>query len=128
MNTAKRILFLIGGIMSICAAIAFFFLSIMFTAFSNMKEEMQKLADDSAEYGVEYFQALFLVLGIMFIFFLILAIINIILSFKGRNSNSKGLMIANIVFGALSGIEVNLVAGIFGLIARNMAPKQKIEE
>lgn len=128
MNTAKRILFLIGGIMSICAAIAFFFLSIMFIALSNMKEEMQKLADDSAEYGVEYFQALFLVLGIMFIFFLILAIINIILSFKGRNSNSKGLMIANIVFGALSGIEVNLVAGIFGLIARNMAPKQKIEE
>ena len=128
MNTAKRILFLIGGIMSICAAIAFFFLSIMFIALSNMKEEMQKLADDSAEYGVEYFQALFLVLGIMFIFFLILAIINIILSFKGRNSNSKGLMIANIVFGALSGIEVNLVAGIFGLIARNMVPKQKIEE
>ena len=128
MNTAKRILFLIGGIMSICAAIAFFFLSIMFIALSNMKEEMQKLADDSAEYGVEYFEALFLVLGIMFIFFLILAIINIILSFKGRNSNSKGLMIANIVFGALSGIEVNLVAGIFGLIARNMAPKQKIEE
>lgn len=127
MNTAKRILFLVGGIMSICAAIAFFFLSIMFIAFSNMKEEMQKLADDSAEYGVEYFQALFLVLGIMFIFFLILAIINIILSFKGRNSNSKGLMIANIVFGALSGIEVNLVAGIFGLIARNMAPKQKTE-
>ncbi len=128
MNTAKRILFLIGGIMSICAAIAFFFLSIMFIALSNMKEEMQKLADDSAEYGVEYFEALFLVLGIMFIFFLILAIINIILSFKGRNSNSKGLMIANIVFGALSGIEVNLVAGIFGLIARNMVPKQKIEE
>ena len=128
MNTAKRILFLVGGIMSICAAIAFFFLSIMFIAFSNMKEEMQKLADDSAEYGIEYFQVLFLALGIMFIFFLILAIINIVLSFKGRNSNSKGLMIANIVFGALSGIEVNLVAGIFGLIARNMASKQKTEE
>ncbi len=127
MNTAKRILFLVGGIMSICAAIAFFFLSIMFIAFSNMTEVMQKLADDSAEYGIEYFEALFLVLGIMFIFFLILAIINIVLSFKGKNSNSKGLMIANIVFGAISGIELNLVAGIFGLIARNMASKQKTE-
>jgi len=120
MKIAKRILFLVSGILSIFASVTFAILSICFIAFSNNEEAMQELADESTD-GVtpEAFQAVFLALGVMFVVFLIAAIINIILSFKGRNSDSKGVMIANIVFGAISGIVINIVAAIFGLIARN---------
>lgn len=120
MKIAKRILFLVSGILSIFASVTFAILSICFIAFSNNEEAMQELADKSTD-GVtpEEFQAVFLALGVMFVVFLIAAIINIILSFKGRNSDSKGVMIANIVFGAISGIVINIVAAIFGLIARN---------
>ncbi len=126
MKIAKRILFLVSGILSIFASVTFAILSICFIAFSNNEEAMQELADKSTE-GVtaEAFQALFLVLGVMFVIFLIAAIINIILSFMGRNSDSKGVMIANIVFGAISGIVINIVAAIFGLIVRNQTSNEK---
>ena len=35
------------------------------------------------------------------------------------------MMIVNIVFGAISGIELNILAAIFGLIARNRKQQPK---
>ena len=128
MNVAKRVLFIVGGVMSLVSILVFLFLGIFFIAFSTDEEIMQRLADDSAQYGIEYFQGLFLALGVMFFVFLVFSIPNAILSFKGKNSDSKGLMIANIVFGALSGICVNIVAAIFGLILRNKKPKNEAFE
>ena len=36
-----------------------------------------------------------------------------------RNNESKGLYVASIIFGALSMIEINIIASIFGLIVMN---------
>ena len=128
MEKAKKILFTISGILSIVSIVVFLVLAIVFMAVGNSVEAMEDLANDSTnDMDAEAFKALFLCLGVMFIFFMIFGIVNTILCFKGRNSDSKGIMILNIVFGALSGIEINILAAIFGLIARNQKPKAQIE-
>ena len=128
MEKAKRILFTISGVLSIISVVVFLILAIVFIAFGNNVEAMEELANDSTSgTDAEAFKVLFVGLGVMFIFFMIFGIVNIILCFKGRNSDSKNVMILNIVFGALSGIEVNILAAIFGLIARNRKPQAQIE-
>ena len=128
MEKAKRILFTISGVLSIISVVVFLILAIVFIAFGNNVEAMEELANDSTDgTDAEAFKILFVGLGVMFIFFMIFGIVNIILCFKGRNSDSKNVMILNIVFGALSGIEVNILAAIFGLIARNRKPQAQIE-
>ncbi len=128
MEKAKRILFTISGVLSIISVVVFLILAIFFIAFGNNVEAMEELANDSTSgTDAEAFKVLFVGLGVMFIFFMIFGIVNIILCFKGRNSDSKNVMILNIVFGALSGIEVNILAAIFGLIARNRKPQAQIE-
>ena len=64
--------------------------------------------------------------GIMMISFsivlfvlLILAIVNTVIIKKASNRHTKGLYIAAIVFGFLSGNEFGAVAAIFGLIVLN---------
>ena len=128
MEKAKRILFTISGVLSIISVVVFLILAIVFIAFGNNVEAIEELANDSTNgTDAEAFKTLFVGLGVMFIFFMIFGIVNIILCFKGRNSDSKNVMILNIVFGALSGIEVNILAAIFGLIARNRKPQAQIE-
>ena len=128
MEKAKRILFTISGVLSIISVVVFLILAIVFITFGNNVEAMEELANDSTSgTDAEAFKVLFVGLGVMFIFFMIFGIVNIILCFKGRNSDSKNVMILNIVFGALSGIEVNILAAIFGLIARNRKPQAQIE-
>lgn len=53
----------------------------------------------------------------IFICYTILFIVNAVLSAKASNRHSKKLYIANIVFGFLTGIELNAAGGIVGLIA-----------
>ena len=128
MEKAKKILFTVSGVLSIISIVVFLILAIVFIAFGNNVEAMEELANDSTNgTDAEAFKALFLALGVMFIFFMIFGIVNTILCFKGRNSDSKNVMILNIVFGALSGIEINILAAIFGLIARNRKPQAQIE-
>ena len=128
MEKAKKILFTVSGVLSIISIVVFLILAIVFIAFGNNVEAMEELANDSTNgTDAEAFKALFLALGVMFIFFMIFGIVNTILCFKGRNSDSKNVMILNIVFGVLSGIEINILAAIFGLIARNRKPQAQIE-
>ncbi len=122
MNKAKRILFMVSGILSIIATIVFISLGCVFIACANNIEMMQDMAAESSQ-DAEYFKALFMVLGVMFLICLIFTVVNIFLSFKAINSSSKKFMIVCIVFGALSGIYTSIVAAIFGLIVRNRSPQ-----
>ena len=129
MEKAQRIIFTVAGVLSILAIVGWAIAALcMFVLAGNM-ELMQKMADDSTEGATaEFFQIYFGCLGGFFAFFAVMALINTIFSFKGKNSDSKGIMILNIVFGVLSCVEINIVGAIFGLIARNRKPKAQIEE
>ena len=123
MNKAKRILFIVSGILSIVATVVFISLGCVFIACANNVDMMQEMADKSTTQDIEFFKALFMCLGVMFLICLAFTVVNIFLSFKAINNNSKKFMIVCIVFGALSGIYVSIVAAIFGLIARNRTPQ-----
>lgn len=113
MKRVKRILFLVGGILSIVMAASFFIVGLVFvvlgpTIGAYMAETDQQAAD--------IFLGVYLSIGLVFVFVSVFAIINAILSFKAMNSNSKSLMVANIIFGILSDVIVNVVGGIIGFI------------
>jgi hypothetical protein len=42
----------------------------------------------------------------------------------GKSKKTKGLYILNIVFGAISGVYVNAIGAIFGLVALAREPKE----
>ena len=130
MEKAKRILFTIAGILSIVCVVAYLITGSVFLAVANNVDFVEKMADESTgSMDAEAVKAIFMMFGVIFIICGLLSIVNIILSFKGKNSDSKGIMIANIVIGALSGVEINILAAIFGLIARNQKKKpSQIEE
>ncbi|MBQ7994766.1 MAG: hypothetical protein IJ247_00905 [Bacilli bacterium] len=113
MKRVKRILFLVGGILSIVMAASFFIVGLVFvvlgpTIGAYMAETDQQAAD--------IFLGVYLSIGLVFVIVSVFGIINAILSFKAMNSNSKSLMVANIVFGILSDVIVNVVGGIIGFI------------
>ena len=61
-------------------------------------------------------QALFVLLGTPFLVIGVFSIVSGFLALRGRNTNGKGIFIANIVFAVLSGNDAILVASIFALI------------
>jgi hypothetical protein len=129
LEKAKRILFTVAGILSIVAIVAWAIAALCMFVIAGDLELLQKMADSSSEeITIEFFQIYFGVLGGLFVVFAIMAVVNTIFCFKGKNSDSKGIMILNIVFGVLSCVEINIVGAIFGLIARNRKPKAQIEE
>ena len=113
MKRVKRILVLVGGILSIVMAASFFIVGLVFvvlgpTIGAYMAETDQQAAD--------IFLGVYLSIGLVFVFVSVFGLINAILSFKAMNSNSKSLMVANIIFGILSDVIVNVVGGIIGFI------------
>lgn len=63
-----------------------------------------------------YVQILFITMGVIFILWAILTLVNALVAMNARKKPSKGAYIANIVLGLLSCVELNLISGIFGLI------------
>ena len=114
MEKAKKILFTVSGILSIIGIVVWLILGIVFIVLAGNVDFVDDATATAEE--AEAFKAMFMVCGVMFIIFAIMSVVNTILCFKGKNSNAKGLMILNIVFGVISGIEINILAAIFGLI------------
>lgn len=99
MDKAQRILMLVGGIVSIVWGVIFSFIVIpVFVVLIGLGD------GEEAAYGW------------YFVIMYIATIVNIIVAFMGKNTKSKGLLVTNIIFGFLSGITVNAVGGIIGLI------------
>lgn len=121
MKRAKRILFLLGGVFSIIDAITFFITGLVFVI---LGPTIGSLIAQSDEQGASIFLGVYLAVGLVFIFVAFLDVINAILSFKARYSKSNALMIANIIFGVLTDVIVNLVGAIFGLILISREEKE----
>lgn len=123
MKTAQKILMIIAGAVSIGMTLLWFILSMVFFIGAGNAEFINDYVAEHPDLDAEIVKSVLVMLGVIFCIIAIMALINCIVSFKGKNTNSKGLLIANIIFGVLSGVEVNIVGAIFGLIARNQSPK-----
>ncbi len=130
MRKASKILMLVAGIVSIFVAIGLFITAIVLLvctlpeAKETIIEGLQNGTITTTFQGTidqkaEYIQALFAALGVIFIIWAILAIVNSVVSFIGRGVQNKPMLIINIVFGFISGVEINLVGAILGLIANS---------
>lgn len=139
MKKASNILFLVGTILSSCALFACVIGAILFANFSDRQYTsfiVQGIEDGvievdvngSAESQARYIQSLFSVLAFLCSFEAVILIPNIVLSALGRKKDNKVVYILNMVFGILSGVVVNAVGGIFGIIAQSNENNSHIEE
>lgn len=113
MKRVKRILFLVGGILSIVMAASFFIVGLVFVV---LGPTIGAYIAETDQQAADIFLGVYLSIGLVFVFVSVFGLINAILSFKAMNSNSKSLMVANIIFGILSDVIVNVVGGIIGFI------------
>ena len=128
MKTAQKILMIVAGVVSIFMIITWGICAGMFFAGANNTEVINDYTADHANVTEEAVKVVFVSLGVMFAIFAVGSVANAIVAFKAINTSSKGLLIANIVFGVISGVTVNIVGAIFGLIARNMNKPKQAEE
>ncbi|MBP5444772.1 MAG: hypothetical protein J6Y28_01240 [Acholeplasmatales bacterium] len=132
MEKAKRILLTISGALSIAMIFVWLALGIVFISIANNAELMNRMSEEIEEKVVAgFFEIFFGMFGAFFLYFSVMSIFSAIFAFKGRDSDSKSMMILNIVFGALSAMEVSIVGGILGLISisrKNNRKKQIVEE
>jgi len=129
MKKASDILLLIGGIVSAVLILIYVVLAgVFFFAASDAARELLISAYESgnfvtdipvgsAEEALMVFQPIFTVYGVMMVVFAVMAVVNAIIAFTSRGKQTKVGLILNIVFGLLSGVTVNAVGGVLGLIA-----------
>lgn len=127
MKKASDILLLIAGIVSIMAGIFYLVLMIVFFVLGSVdtstiaqyirEGKINSSVNGTAEEQAEVIKILFVVLAIVFLFLTVFTVVNAVISFVGKARGTKGLYIANIVFGILSSVVLNLVGGILGVVA-----------
>lgn len=136
MKRASEVLILVGMIVSFITTVSIVITSIVFFVLSSdaIKEAIiQGIKDGSLsapknltpEQAAQIFQTTFLTLGIVFLVWAVLILTNGIIANNARKNPTKENYILNIVFGFLSGMEINAIGGIFGLIALDMAERNK---
>ena len=130
MRKASKVLLLVGAILSIAMAVsAFVGMIVMFALGSDaskqllidminngqVKTDLQGTPEEIATLLQMTYNGIGAALTVSTVF----AILNSIFAFRARGAEkpSKALSILNIVFGILSGVEVNAVGGIFALVA-----------
>lgn len=126
MKKASQILLLIGMILSFVLAAIYLFAGIAFIIVGlpfmqpYYVEALEAGKIDTSFVGTPeecalYIRIVFLVIGGIFIPWTAMAIANGVIAALGRKKQTKVFYILNIVFGLLSGAEVNAVGGVFGL-------------
>ncbi len=131
MKNVSRILLLIAGIVSFVCALVFLIMGIVYLALTTPEakqiiiEGLQNgsintsVVGQSVEEQAATIQIILGALGAVFMVWAVLALINGVISLVGRAKGTKGWMIINIVCGVVSGLIINLVGGILGVIANN---------
>lgn len=134
MRKTANTLILVGAILSIVMAVSFLISAIVFFVISSdaVIEEMLKTAkyDVSEEEARMILKTTFITLGVVFAFVSTFDIVNAIIAFISRKKESKAAYILNIVFGLLSGVEVNAAGGVVGTIyitKKEIKEKEAIE-
>lgn len=134
MRKTANTLILVGAILSIVMAVSFLISAIVFFVISSdaVIEEMLKTAtyDVTEEEARMILKTTFITLGVVFAFVSTFDIVNAIIAFISRKKESKAAYILNIVFGLLSGVEVNAAGGVVGTIyitKKEIKEKEAIE-
>ena len=135
MRKASEIILLVGAIVSIVAAVVYATIGGVFAALGALPtEEVVKAIQDgtwrtdvpgTVEQQAEAIKLIFTGLGVMFLVFGVLCVPNAVFGFMARTRKTQALYVCNIVFGVLSGTEITLVGGIFGLIANGQEENRK---
>ena len=125
MSTARKVLMIIACILALLLLIGFAFLAIYFFVSIGDDEALQRMLDGLNRPSMSLREGKIFVstLGVMFIVLAFIVLINAGLAIRGKDSNKNRLMILNIIFGVLSGVFINSLGGIFGLIERKKEAK-----
>ena len=125
MSTARKVLMIVACILALLLLIGFAFMAIYFFVSIGDDEALQRMLDGLNRPSMSLREGKIFVstLGVMFIVLAFVVLINAGLAIKGKDSNKNRLMILNIVFGVLSGVFINSLGGIFGLIERKKEAK-----
>ena len=118
MSTARKVLMIIAFVLSIIVVCIFALCAIAFFISSNNEEVLNRVLDgmNKSSMTLEEGKTFATIMGVFFSILTLFAIMNAVLSIKGVKSSRAGLMVINIIFGVLSGIYVNSLGGIFGLV------------
>ena len=139
MKKASKILFLIGGILTILGAIAFLGLAIVCIIAAGMSQSpdcpqwIQKLIVDICnDYHMtgEEAVAAILTVGIVFVVFFVLSIPAAILSFicSGKDKRPLPLLIVATAFSLMAGSAVSTVGGILGIVSWSTVERKEREQ
>ncbi|MCR5332866.1 MAG: hypothetical protein K6E11_02470 [Bacilli bacterium] len=139
MRKVAKILYLVGGIVSIvtaaglftCALVCIIFSTpileeIAFDVYANMPGTATIPMDDA----ILALRIYFITIAVCLLIIMAFAIVIAVLSFKARKVENKGLFIKCIVFSILGSSTISLVASILSLIAHTREENKKaaIEE
>ena len=122
MNNAKSILLLIGGIISIIAAIGIIVTGLVTIvlaspAFASFLEEAIESGSITTDIpDLDALRLFLTIIGTSIMFMAVLPVACAIISFVAKNKDSKGLYVACIVFGFLSGGYLSLIGGVIGVL------------
>ena len=125
MSTARKVLMIIACILALLLLVGFAFMAIYLFVSIGDDEALQRMLDGLNRPAMPLREGKIFVstLGVVFIVLAFIVLINAGLAIKGKDSNKNRLMILNIVFGILSGVYINSLGGIFGLIERKKEAK-----
>ena len=118
MSTARKVLMIIAFVASILGVLIMGVCALALFISTGNEELLNKIVEglDKTDLSPERAKVFVCALGVAFSIVTLLQLINAILSIKGVKSSRVGLMIINIIFGVISGIYVNSLGGIFGLV------------
>ena len=136
MRKASKIIYLVGGILSIVAAVGFLITALIFVILPNTEAFVEAynrgIADGTISGNVTLaeFQGVFAAISVPFFFWMAAAAINSVFSFIAfkKDRPSTSLAVLNIVFGVLSCVEVNIVASVFAFIANGQEDRRVVKE
>ena len=139
MRKASKILFLIGGIVSIVCAIYWLVFGIICTVIPNLPEFYDAFIESwnknpqpgvTADEAYAAFKGVMIALGVLLYITVACAGVNSFFSFKAFNDTRKNgkpttaINVLNIVFGVLGGVLVNIVGAIFAFVANGQEDRR----
>ena len=134
MRKTANIFLKVGMILSIVCialfvvcALAFFVMAPFSARFVELAAESGASSSAGTAMSAAMLVGIFVGSGVAMLFCIPLYAVCIVLARKARSEGSKGLYLANIILGAISGSEFNLAGGILGLISvakENRAAKE----
>ena len=135
MKKASNYILLAGIIYSFVVVVTLCVLAGIFLSFNNPDGKqaiIQGIQDGtfhtsftgSTEEQAEQVIILFVALAIIFFVMAFFALINAFIAIMGKSKKTQGLYILNIVLGVISGVYVNAIGAIFGLVALSREPKE----